>query len=361
MIDIGCLCFAVFNENLERTQWLHRIEILPRLLRLTDGTIAAQTNHIISVDVDDDGRQEKIWGYEMSSLANSIILGKPWIENNDMVYLARRHCLRIGSRKEGIIVRASGWCEYHAPFEIQSRVSHVIYVNSKVSSYIAFARFLGQNKAPSNITLEALSMHDINQALKWKRLVSRKEVRDNFPREIHQFTDLFLDDKVKSDNTLPSFYPSIDSRLNFKKYEQGRDKEIPWGPLYGISREKLLVLRKTLTELLYKNWIRASSSLGGAPVLLIKRPGSELRFCVDYHALNAITGRDRYPLPLIGETLRMVSCAKWLTKLDFRSTIYRLRIAYGDEWKTTFRTRFGAYEWLVTLFVLVGAPAAYQI
>lgn len=54
---------------------------------------------------------------------------------------------------------------------------------------------------------------------------------------------------------------------------QGLDMEVPWGPLYGMSKEELLVLRKALTELLAKRWIRASSSSGGAPVLFIKKPG----------------------------------------------------------------------------------------
>ena len=127
-----------------------------------------------------------------------------------------------------------------------------------------------------------------------------------------------------------------------------------------MSREELLVLRKTITDLLDKNWIRASSSPGGAPVIFIKKPGGGLRFCVDYRALNLITERDRYPLPLIQETLRMVSRATYLSKVDVRSAFHRLRIAEGDEWKTAFRTRFGSFEWLVTPFGLAGAPVAFQ-
>lgn len=92
-----------------------------------------------------------------------------------------------------------------------------------------------------------------------------------------------------------------------------------------------MVLRKTLTELLNKNWIRASSSPGAAPVLSIKKPAGGHRFCVDYQALNAITERDRYLLPLIREALRMLSRTKWLTRVDFRSAFHRLPIANGDE------------------------------
>lgn len=65
-----------------------------------------------------------------------------------------------------------------------------------------------------------------------------------------------------------------------------------------------MVLRKTLTDHLDRNWIRASASPGGAPVLFAKKPGGGLRFCVDYRALNSITIKDRYPLPLVKETLR---------------------------------------------------------
>lgn len=117
---------------------------------------------------------------------------------------------------------------------------------------------------------------------------------------------------------------------------------------------------KTLFESLDKNWIRARSSMGGAPVLFIKKPGSGLRFCVDYRGLNTITERDRYPIPLMQETLRMVSGATWLSKLDFWTAFHTLRMAKGDEWKAAFRTRFGSFDWLATLFGLAGAPAAFQ-
>ncbi|KAJ6436948.1 retrovirus polyprotein [Purpureocillium lavendulum] len=127
-----------------------------------------------------------------------------------------------------------------------------------------------------------------------------------------------------------------------------------------MSREELIVLRRTLTELLDKGFIRASSSPASAPVLFVRKPGGGLRFCVDYRGLNAITKKDRYPLPLIEETLRSLSKAKWLTKLDVIAAFHKVRVAEGDEWKTAFRTRYGLYEWLVTPFGLTGAPATFQ-
>ena len=127
-----------------------------------------------------------------------------------------------------------------------------------------------------------------------------------------------------------------------------------------MSYGEFLVLRKTLTELLDKNFIRASSSPAAAPVLFAKKPGGGLRFCVDYRALNALTRKDRYPLPLIKETLNSLSEAKWFTKLDIIAAFHKIRIAKGEEWKTAFRTRYGLFEWLVTPFGLTGAPATFQ-
>jgi hypothetical protein len=77
-----------------------------------------------------------------------------------------------------------------------------------------------------------------------------------------------------------------------------------------MSKGELLVLRKELTSLLDKGWIRVSSSPAASLVLFAKKPGGGLRFCVDYRALNAITKKDWYLLPLIQETLNNIAKAK---------------------------------------------------
>ncbi len=127
-----------------------------------------------------------------------------------------------------------------------------------------------------------------------------------------------------------------------------------------MSRDELLILRRTLTEFLDKGFIRVSNSSAAAPVLFVRKPGGGLRFCVDYRGLNKLTKKDRYPLPLIYETLRNIGRAKWYTKLDVIAAFHKIRIAEGDEWMTAFRTRYGLFEWLVTPFRLTNAPSTFQ-
>ena len=62
-----------------------------------------------------------------------------------------------------------------------------------------------------------------------------------------------------------------------------------WGPLYNISKDEFLVLKKTLAEYLDKNVIRINNSPAATPVFFIRKPEGNLRFCVDYRDFNRIT------------------------------------------------------------------------
>jgi hypothetical protein len=88
-------------------------------------------------------------------------------------------------------------------------------------------------------------------------------------------------------------------------------------------------------------FICANTSPIASPLLFIKKPNGDLRLCVDYWKLNAITVKNRYLIFLIKETLDWLAKAKFYTKLDIIAAFNKLRITPGHEYLTAFRTRYG--------------------
>jgi hypothetical protein len=195
-----------------------------------------------------------------------------------------------------------------------------------------------------------LTLHEIKQALDRKK-EEPVDLAAIVPPEYHNFLPLFS--KVAAD-ILPPHRP-YDHRIPLKE-----GKAPPFGPLYSLSRPELEALKAFLEENLAKGFIRQSSSPAGAPILFVKKGDGSLRLVVDYRGLNEITIKNRYPLPLVRETLMRLSKARWFTKLDVPGAYNLIRMAEGEEWKTAFRTRYGLFESLVMPFGLTNAPADFQ-
>nr|CAN78156.1 hypothetical protein VITISV_022113 [Vitis vinifera] len=98
---------------------------------------------------------------------------------------------------------------------------------------------------------------------------------------------------------------------------------------------KLEELRKQLNELLDAGFIQPSKAPYGASVLFQRKHDGSLRMCIDYWALNKVMIKNKYPIPLIADLFDHLGRARYFTKLDLRSDYYQVRIAEGDEPKTT--------------------------
>ncbi|GJR62536.1 reverse transcriptase domain-containing protein [Tanacetum coccineum] len=125
---------------------------------------------------------------------------------------------------------------------------------------------------------------------------------------------------------------------------------------YRLAPSELEELSGQLKELQDKGFIRPSSSPWGASVLFVKKKDGSFRMCIDYRELNKLTIKNRYPLPRIDDLFDQLQGSQFFSKINLRSGYHQLRVHEDDIPKTTFRARYGQFEFTVMPFGLTNAP-----
>jgi len=157
----------------------------------------------------------------------------------------------------------------------------------------------------------------------------------NVPSEYHEFADIFSKTKAE---TLPPHH-SYDLKINL---EEGAQPLVV--PIYSLSASEQEALKEFIEENFNMGFIRPTSSPHSALVLFVKKKDGSLCLCVNFHGLNHISKKDHYPLPLISDLLDSPRKACVYSKIDLCHAYHLARIADDNEWKTTFRTRYGSFE-----------------
>jgi Reverse transcriptase (RNA-dependent DNA polymerase). len=283
---------------------------MPRRVKALDGhEISAYGHRILEVIAEDNNgmRRTQSHGFEAVDIEGyDAILGYPWLQeiNPDPNWSKKTWSYRT--------------IETHPEVELLNAATCVEEVLQGCAAYIIYPRTLRNGETTA--------------------LFGASIIEPALPEEFQDFEDVFSEEEA---GILPE-NGEHDHAIDLLPGTQP-----PHKPLYPLSERELQVLREYIESALEKGWIKPSKSPAGAPILFVPKKDGTMRLCVDYRGINAITIKNRYPLPLIGETLDRLSGAKIFSQLDLRDAYHRIRIRRGDEWKTAFRTRYGHYEYQV--------------
>jgi hypothetical protein len=181
---------------------------------------------------------------------------------------------------------------------------------------------------------------------------------------IHHVVDRRLED-IHVVREFPNMFPDDLPRMpheraiKFKIELQPSTAPISKAP-YKMSLEKLAELKIQLKDLLDKGFIRPSLSPWGCPALFVSKKDKGILLCVDYRPLNAITIKNKYPLPHIHILFDQLAGAQVFSKIHLRSGYHQIKICDENIPKTAFSMRYGLYEYLVMSFGLTNAPTHFM-
>ncbi|KAJ9528742.1 hypothetical protein QJQ45_020628, partial [Haematococcus lacustris] len=180
---------------------------------------------------------------------------------------------------------------------------------------------------------------------------------EKHPHQVMDCTTILQDYASVFPDDLPAGLPpqrAVDHHIDQPSHRP------PVRATYNMSTCELAELKKQITEMQEKGFIRPSTSPYGAGVLFVRKKDGSFRMCVDFRPLNRITVKNKYPLPRVDNLLDRLHGATVFSKIDLRQGYHQIRIAPEDIPKTAFRTRYGHFEFTVLPFGLCNAPATFQ-
>ncbi|CAM4693719.1 unnamed protein product [Lepidochelys olivacea] len=129
---------------------------------------------------------------------------------------------------------------------------------------------------------------------------------------------------------------------------------------YRVSPQAKTAIEWEIQDMLQMGVIRPSGSAWASPLVLVPKPDGEIRFCMDYHKLNAVTCPDNYPMPRTDERLKKLGRAQFISTLDLTKGYWQVPLDESAKERSAFTTHVRLYEFNVLPFGLQNAPAIFQ-
>jgi hypothetical protein len=199
--------------------------------------------------------------------------------------------------------------------------------------------------------LDCKTLHDIEYTMHELIIETMMKSSQEILEKYKDFANVF--DKMKANEL--SKHDSQDHEINTK------NKMSSFESIYNLFVIEFKIFKNYFDEFLIKEFIVSSFSSTKISILFTKKSKNDLRLCVNYKKLNAITIKNRYSISLMNQLLNRFSDVKKFIKLNIQTAYNFIRIKKKDEWKTTFRCRYEQFEYRIMFFNLANAFATFQI
>ncbi len=271
LYNTECLFYEIITSHFARNHNLQHIKIKPCTIMKFDESSNSVVNEVTVIQIDINRHQKsRAFFYIVFKLTSyNLILNLSWMKQNKIILNVSRVSLTV-EFTETIV--------WNREASAESEFNHVMM------SAMFFTNLVQKKEEKQKkIEVFSVSMTDIEKVLTLKKKTdSRTILSDHY----HEFLNVF--DCIMTKKLPLLREKDTDHQIELEKIDE-KESKVPWGPLYNMMKEKLLMLHKTLTELLNKQFIWVSNSSAAASVLFIQKSEDELWFCVNYCDLNWIT------------------------------------------------------------------------
>jgi hypothetical protein len=187
------------------------------------------------------------------------------------------------------------------------------------------------------------------------RIVLTSTRVDDLPEEIQNLLQKFVDIVV---DELPCSLPPIRSVSHHTDLIPGA--RLPNNVAYKLTSQENEEVKRQVQDLMDKGLVRESLIPCVVPTILNPKKDGRWRMCTDSGEINKITIGYKFPLPRMDDLMDFLNRVEFFSKIDLKSGYHQIRMREGDEWKTTFKTNEGLYEWLVMPFGSTNAPSTFM-
>ncbi|KAJ9514003.1 hypothetical protein QJQ45_021112 [Haematococcus lacustris] len=300
---------------------------------------------------------EQLWLMKMPDLlcGVDVILGNDWLDDHQAVldYGSRKCTIVSGINKHELTgevlaamppmhvevpkLTAAALGQAEAELFLSANEAEAL-LNQGARAFVALVQSVHMDAIAHGAVLAALQETDVPPHV----TVRLQALLDKYSSVFAEFTELPPDRGVGH---------SIKLKPN---------EPIPHSRPYKLSPIEQAELAKRIPEYIAKGWIEPSDSPYSSPLLFVEKNDGTLRMCVDFRALNKITVRDRFPLPLIDDLFDKLQGCTLFSSMDLQSGYHQILIPAEDVPKTAFSTPTGHYQYKVLCFGLTNAPATFQ-